>query len=139
MMGLLSSNLMKATFFSFLLTWGVGFVLRIINDPSRRSDIDRTSMPAFRQIRVIGALRWLFGYKPITGSVSLVGAILQLAAFLTVGITMTLASLWPAILSAIYWIPLVVWALAILFAFRFLMWLWDKQQGGRIEAKTTEE
>ena len=129
MIDLLNDNLLKATLALSLLTWGVGFVLRIINDPSRGSDIDPASMSALRQIRVVGALRWMFGYKPVTGSISMVGAILQLAAFLTVGITMMLAWIWPTILSTIYWLPLVVWALAILFAFRFLMWLWDKQQG----------
>ena len=124
----LSDPLQWRLFMMFVLTWGLGLAVRLIFNPAKLSS-DVPSIPAYRQIRVIGPLRWLFGYMPVTGPVSTSGAIFQLAAFMTVGIIIVLASIWPGIFRALYWSPLVVvLGVTILLAFRFLMWLWDKQQ-----------
>lgn len=87
-----NDSLLRAVLLLFLFTWGLGFVLRVIHNPSRWSDSDPGSWPPYRQIRVAGPVRWLFGYKPVTGPVSMIGAVFQLAAFLTVGVTVALAS-----------------------------------------------
>lgn len=126
-------QLLKALLGLFALTWGTGFALRFIFRPSKLSDLlneaDAASIPAYRQIRVVGLVRWLFGYKPVTGPVSMIGAILQLSAFLTVGMTVVLALVWPDILHTLYWLPLIILALTIALMVRFVPWLWNKQQG----------
>jgi len=110
---------------AFILAWVTGFILRIINE---RSFANSTVSPSFRQIKVIGLLRWLFGYPPVTGPVSMIGAIFQIAAYLTIGATIVLAWLWPNVFHTLYWLLIVVFALALLFALRFVPWLRNKQQ-----------
>lgn len=128
----LSDPLQHGLFMIFMLTWGLGLAARVIFDPSRISDeldaVDVASIPAYRQIRVIGFLRWLFGYLPVAGPVSMIGAIFQLAAYLTVGATVLLTWIWPNVFHTFYWLSIVVLVLAISFALRFLPWLWNKQQ-----------
>ncbi len=129
----LSEPLQHGLFMIFVLTWGLGLAGRIIFDPSKvRAEMDDanvTSIPAYRQIRVIGFLRWLFGYIPVTGPVSMIGAIFQLAAYLTVGLTVVLSWLWPDVFHTYYWLSIVILLLAISFTLCFLPWLWNKQQG----------
>lgn len=125
-------QLLKVVLGLFALTWGTGLALRFIFNPSKLSDqLDEAgaaSVPAYRQLKVVGLVRWLFGYKPVTGPVSMLGAILQIAAFLTIGITVVLALAWPEVLHTLYWLPLVILALTIAFTIRFVPRLWDKQQ-----------
>lgn len=125
----LTDPLLGGLFMIFVLAWGTGFVLRVISNPSGWSNVDPVAMPAYRQIRVSGPLRWLFGYMPVTGPVSMIGALFQLAAYLTVGITTVLAWIWPDVFHALYWLPIVILVLTMLLTLRFLIWLWNKQQG----------
>ena len=121
--------LLKNLVVIFVFTWVLGFIVRVINDPSRLGDNDPGPWPAYRQLRVVGFIRWLFGYRPVTGPISMIGATVQLAAFLTVGATIVLALVWPSIIYDLYWLPLIILALSMLLAQRFTFWLWDKQQG----------
>ena len=117
-----------------ILTWGVGFAMRFITTPSNWSNIDPVNMPIYRQVRIIGILRWLFGYMPVTGPVSMIGAVFQLAAFMTISFVAGTAWIWPNVFynMNMYIAALFgggIWMLTMVIALRFVMWLWNRQQG----------
>jgi hypothetical protein len=126
-----SDPLLRSLFLIFIFTWGLGLALRILANPSRWNGVWNATDPElalfYEQIRVVWFLRWLFGYLPVTGPVSMTGAIFQLAAFLTVGITAVLAWIWPDVFYTLYWLPIVVLAVMIFLAHIFMAWLWKKQ------------
>ena len=123
----LSDPLQRSLFLIFSFTWGLGLAIRIISNSAKLDDTVTAGDPNFQKIRVVWFLRWLFGYVPVTGPVSLIGAAFQLAAFLTVGMTAVLAWIWPDIFHASYWLSIVVLWVMILLAHIFMAWLWTKQ------------
>ncbi len=93
-------------------------------------------MPLYGQIKVIGFLRWLFGYLPVTGPVSMAGAVLQLTAFVAIGIVAMISWIRLDIFSNMYVAALIVggvWIVSIRVALGFVMWLWNRQQGDNKE------
>jgi hypothetical protein len=127
----LSDPLLGGLFKIFIFTWGLGLAGRIIFNSSKWNDELNAADPQlgtyYRQIKVVWFLRWLFAYMPVTGPVSMIGAIFQLAAFLTVGITVALAWLWPDIFHILYWLSIVILAVMLLLATLFMVWLWNNQ------------
>ncbi|MFN8595726.1 MAG: hypothetical protein U0559_06040 [Anaerolineae bacterium] len=123
----LSDQLVGSLFLTSTLAWGLGLAIRIICNPSK---IDKEVIkrdPNYLQITVTGSLRWLFGYMPVTGPVSMVGASFQLAAFWTIGMTALLNRIWSDVFHIQYWLPFVIFMVMISLARMFTAWLWTKQ------------
>ncbi len=128
----LSDSQTRALLIAFLSLWGLGFLHRILFRPSKWStlsnEVDLESLPDHAQVRISGFLRWLFGYRPITGLVSMTGAIYQLTAFLMIGVSATLASIFPEAFHVYYdWCLLIIIGIAYLLATLFMRTLWRKQ------------
>ena len=122
-----SSPLMRAGMLVFVCMWLGGLAMRFIFKPSPTERIDPVMMPAYRQIRVVGLLRWLFGYLPTKGNVPVPSLLLQIPAILTLAVTLALSALWPDSRQA-FWLPVVIYSLVGFISIRFVNWLWEKQQ-----------
>lgn len=96
MTGFSYTALWRSGVFVFVILWLAGFALRFIFNPAGMGSIDPVTMPAYRQIIVPSFLRWLFFYKPVKGSASYPGFMMQLPAFLSLGVTAVLAALFPS-------------------------------------------
>lgn len=75
---------------AFVLLWLIGLYLRHAFNP-RDSKADPSSVPAWREIRVSGSFRWLFGYKPTDGPVSVASFVTQLPALLGLATSIVLS------------------------------------------------
>ena len=124
---LLGTTQLRIGFLVFICAWVLGLALRFQFNKGTSSLVDLSTMPAYRQIRIIGILRWLFGYKPIDGPVSVAGFILQFPALLALMISMVLNLLWPT-QKYLPLVPLGVLFISMPLAFRFADRLWHQQQ-----------
>ena len=106
--------------------WLTGFALRLMFDREKASIANSSAVPGYRHIRVPGAFRWLFGYMPHSGPVSVAGFVLQLPALLTLATTIALTLLWPT-LEYTPLISLVVLAVTMLIAIRIADRIWRSQ------------
>jgi hypothetical protein len=111
----------------FVCMYGAGLTVRFIFRTGGMTKIDPLAMPAYRQIVMPGFLRWLFLYKPVRGGVSFPAFLLQLPAYLTLGVVVVLAALFPSLYDA-YWLPIVLYSCIGLLSIRFSKWLWSRQQ-----------
>jgi hypothetical protein len=80
---------------TFICGWMLGFALRLNFRGSTSNLIDPSRVPAYRQINVAGTFRWLFGYRPIRGPVSVAGFVIQFPALLALVTSIIVAVLWP--------------------------------------------
>jgi hypothetical protein len=65
----------------FITYWGLGFAFSRIFFRHRSDSGQETT--GYQQIKIMGAIRWFFGYKPVTGFVPAISFVLQLSALLT--------------------------------------------------------
>ena len=121
----------------FVIMWLAGLTLRIIWTPSASQPVDPVTIPASRQIRIRREVRWLFGYRPTDGPVSVAGFVLQLPAFLSLATSFILNLVWPPTTNQLwpmttytitgYIIPYVVLAISIPLSIRLADHIWRKQ------------
>jgi hypothetical protein len=126
----------RGLFILFLSLWGLGLLHRILFRPSKwmvlSNEVDLESMSDHAQVRVSGFLRWLFGYWPVTGPISMVGATYQLTAFLTVGVSAVFAWISPDVFRIHYdWLVLIILGTVYILATFFMRTLWKKQSNKR--------
>lgn len=124
---LLSSTQLRIGVLTFACAWILGLALRIDHSRGMSPLIDPVTMPAYRQIKLIGSLRWLFGYKPVDGYVSVIGFVLQLPALLSLiaSIVLSLFSL-----TSGYFLlgPILVLFVSMPMALHLADRLWHKQR-----------
>lgn len=124
---LLGTTQLRIGFLVFICAWVFGLALRFVFNKGTSSLVDLSTMPAYRQIRIIGILRWLFGYKPIDGPVSVAGFILQFPALLALMISIVLNLLWPT-LKYLALVPPIVLFFSMPLAVRIADRLWSNEQ-----------
>jgi hypothetical protein len=102
----------------FVVLWMFGWLINIFLYFNNRHhwNAEVESIVAAQPIRINGALRWMFGFKPATGSISLGGFMLQATALLILMSNIALSLIWPTVNFS--------WAMVILTPFLMVISYW---------------